>query len=256
LLVVAVCIPIHTAGFSPSAFGLQLLQLAIYVPVILFGLSNAAHFILAKMHASREGQFLVMLLTVAIAAIGAEAIHLEGIIGSFLAGLAVNRAVQHSEAKEQLEFLGNALFIPVFFITIGFLIDVRVFLTTLAENLPLVCGIVGTPILAKWLASVATQKRLGYATDEGCIMWALSLPQVAATLAVALTAYQAKNAAGAALIDEPMLNSVLVLVVVTSILGPVLTERFGQRMVAAGLAVTTAQESAEGTPDPDSGKTP
>jgi Kef-type K+ transport system membrane component KefB len=254
LLVVAICIPIHTAGFSPSAFGLQLLQLAIYVPVVLLGLSSAAHFILAKMHASREGQFLVMLLTVAIAAVGAEAIHLEGIIGAFLAGLAVNRAVQHSEAKEQLEFLGNTLFIPVFFITIGFLIDVGVFLNTLAKNLPLVCGIVATPVLAKWLASVATQKRLGYSTDEGLIMWALSLPQVAATLAVALTAFQAKNADGASLIDEPVLNSVLVLVVVTSILGPVLTERYGDRMVAAGLVVTTAQESADGAPCADSGK--
>jgi Kef-type K+ transport system membrane component KefB len=233
LLVVAVCIPIHMAGFSTNDLLLQLLQLAIYVPVVLIGLSSLAHFLMDKFHASKEGQFLIMLLIVAVAAIGAEAIHLEGIIGSFLAGLAVNRAVQHSQAKEELEFLGNTLFIPVFFITIGFLIDVRVFLQTLRENLALACGIVGTPIVAKWLASVATQKGLGYTRDEGLIMWALSLPQVAATLAVALTAYGAVNKAGDGLIDEPVLNSVLVLVVVTSVLGPVLTERFGKRMVAA-----------------------
>ena len=64
-------------------------------------------------------------------------------------------------------------------------------------------------------------------------MWALSLPQVAATLAVALTAYQVKNSAGVRLIDEPVLNSVFVLVVVTSVLGPILTERYGKRLVAA-----------------------
>jgi hypothetical protein len=63
-------------------------------------------------------------------------------------------------------------------------------------------------------------------------MWALALPQVAATLAVALTAYQAKDAAGNGLIDEPILNSILVLVVVTSVLGPILTEVFGARMAA------------------------
>jgi Kef-type K+ transport system membrane component KefB len=234
LLVVAVCIPIHKAGFSPTAFAIQLLQLAIYVPVVLFVLSRVAHFLIEKFHASKDGQFLIMLLIMAIAAIGAEAIRLEGIIGAFLAGLAVNRAVEHSKAKEELEFLGNTLFIPIFFITIGYQIEVPVFLTTLGQNLGLVCAIVATPIVAKWIASVATQKRLGYSRDEGLIMWALSLPQVAATLAVAIAAYHAKDAAGNGLIDEPVRNSVLVLVVVTAILGPILTERYGKRMVAAG----------------------
>jgi Kef-type K+ transport system membrane component KefB len=81
LLVVAVCIPIHTAGFSTSAFALQVLQLAIYVPVVLLGLSGVAHFLMKRLQDSKEGQFLAMLLIVVVAAIGAEAIHLEGIIG-------------------------------------------------------------------------------------------------------------------------------------------------------------------------------
>jgi Na+:H+ antiporter len=41
------------------------------------------------------------------------------------------------------------------------------------------------------------------------LMW--SLPQVAATLAAAVVAYQAKNAAGVRLIDEPVINTVVVL---------------------------------------------
>jgi Kef-type K+ transport system membrane component KefB len=230
LLVVAVCIPIHTAGFSISAFLIQLLELAIYVPVVLLVLSRAARYLLARFHATKESRLLVLLLIVAVAAIGAEAIHLEGIIGAFLAGLAVNRAIEHSEAKEELEFLGNALFIPMFFVTIGFLIDVGIFVDTIVRHLGLVCGIVATPIVAKWSAGVGTQKLFRYTRDEGLMMWALALPQVAATLAVALTAFEAKNSAGTPLIDEPILNSVIVLMVVTSVLGPVLTEMFGKRM--------------------------
>src|SRR5262245_10043986 len=230
LLVVAVCIPIHTTGFSASAFLTEILELVIYVPVVLFGLSRAAHYLMERFHASKEGQLLVMLLMVVAAAIGAEAIHLEGIIGAFLAGLAVNRAVENSHAKEQLESLGNTLFIPAFFVTIGFLIDVRVFVDTIMNNLPLVVGIVATPIVAKLIAGVVTQKSLGYTHDEGLIMWALALPQVAATLAVALTAYEALDSAGQHLIDEPILNSVIVLMVATSILGPVLTDVFGKRI--------------------------
>jgi Kef-type K+ transport system membrane component KefB len=230
LLVLALCIPIHTTGFSASAFGLQLLQLAIYVPVVIFGLGAAAHYLMKHVVKTKEGQFLVMLLVVAIAAVGAEAIHLEGIIGAFLAGLAVNRAVHQSQAKSELEFLGNSLFIPMFFITIGFLIDVRVFLDTLASNLDLVVGIVGGLIVSKWIAAIVTQKALGYSRTEGLMMWSLSLPQVAATLAAALTAYQAQSADGTRLIDEPVLNSIIVLMVATSLLGPILTEVFGKRM--------------------------
>ena len=136
LMVLAVCVPIHVAGFSARAFLLQLAQLAVYVPLVVFGLGALTRWLMPCVK-NKEGQFLVMLLVVAIAAIGAEAIHLEGIIGAFLAGLALNRAVQGSPAKQELEFLGNTLFIPMFFITVGFLIDVRVFATTLASHLGL-----------------------------------------------------------------------------------------------------------------------
>src|SRR5262245_4374256 len=56
LLVVAVCIPIHTAGFSPAAFLLQVVELAIYVPVVLIGLSALAHFLMVRLQANKDGQ--------------------------------------------------------------------------------------------------------------------------------------------------------------------------------------------------------
>jgi hypothetical protein len=63
-------------------------------------------------------------------------------------------------------------------------------------------------------------------------MWALTLPQVAATLAATLVAYDTRNALGQRLLDERMLNTVLVLLLVTAILGPVLTERVAPAMVS------------------------
>jgi hypothetical protein len=49
-------------------------------------------------------------------------------------------------------------------------------------------------------------------------------------LAAALVAFETRNAEGVRLIDEPVVNTVIVLMVVTSVLGPVLTERAGQRL--------------------------
>jgi Kef-type K+ transport system membrane component KefB len=244
LMVLAVCVPIHVAGFSVTAFLLQLAELAVYVPLVVFGLGALTRWLMPRVK-SKEGQFLVILLIVAIAAIGAEVIHLEGIIGAFLAGLALNQAVQDSPAKHELEFLGNTLFIPMFFITVGFLIDVRVFADTLASHLGLVVGIVGGLIASKLLAALLTQRAFNYSRYQGLVMWSLSLPQVAATLAAALVAYEAKDAQGRRLIDVPALNSVIVLMVVTSILGPILTEQFGKRLKAAGqTSAPSASEAA------------
>jgi Kef-type K+ transport system membrane component KefB len=229
LLVLAICIPIHVSGFAPDTFAIQVLQLAIYVPAVLLGLGWVARKLFA-LKLPKEGQFALMLLLVAIAAVAAEAIHLEGIIGAFLAGLAVNTATRNSQAKHELEFIGNHLFIPVFFLTIGFLIDLRTFASTLVTHFWLVFGIVGGLIGAKFLAAEIARRVFYYSRIEGLTMWSLSMPQVAATLAAALVAYDTTNAAGERLIGEPVLNSVIVLLVVTSVLGPILTARFAKQL--------------------------
>jgi Kef-type K+ transport system membrane component KefB len=238
LLVLAICLPIHSSGFSASAFALQIGELMAYVLLVLVGLSALAHWLIARMGDSKERQVTLILLIIALAGFGAEVINLEPIIGAFLAGLAVNRALSRSEAKTKLEFLGDTLFIPMFFVSIGFLIDVQVFLRTLIDRAGLVVGIVGGLIAAKLLAAYLTKRVFGYSRSQGHLIWSLSLPQVAATLAAAIVAYQTKNAAGAPLIDEPVINTVLVLVVVTSILGPMLTEYFGQKRLAEQEAAT------------------
>jgi hypothetical protein len=61
-------------------------------------------------------------------------------------------------------------------------------------------------------------------------VWSLTLPQVAATLAATLVAYDTFDPSHRRLLDERMLNVVLVLMLATSILGPVLTERFAPRL--------------------------
>ena len=72
----------------------------------------------------------------------------------------------------------------------------------------------------------------GYSQNERLNIWSLTLPQVAATLAATLVAHDTLNSAGQRLLDDRMFNIVLVLVFVTSVLGPILTERFASRLSA------------------------
>jgi Kef-type K+ transport system membrane component KefB len=232
LLVLAICLPIHSSGFSTSAFVLQIFEMLAYIVLVFVGVSALGRWLIQWTSGSKERQLVLILLIVAVAGFGAEAINLEPIIGAFLAGLAINRTLSSSEAKGQLEFLGNTLFIPMFFVSIGFLINVWVFMNTLVSKTGLVVGIVGGLIAAKFVAAQLTQRLFHYSSSQGHLIWSLSLPQVAATLATAIVAFQCKNAEGVRLIDQSVVNAVLVLVVVTSVLGPMLTEYFGRQRLA------------------------
>jgi len=232
LLVLAICLPIHTSGFSISVILFHLFGLAIYVPLLLFGVERLGKFFLNRVGESEDNKTLFMLAIMAIAAGGAELIHLEGIIGAFLAGLAVGGVVRSGPVRERLDTLGNTLFIPMFFIMLGALIDPTSFMRMSLRDYGFMLSIVSGLIFAKWLAARVTCRIAGYSHVERTLMWSLSLPQVAATMAAALVAYQTINSAGERLISERVLDIALVLMMVTVILGPIITERAAKKLTA------------------------
>ena len=233
ILVLAICLHIHLAGFSASALGLELLELVIYVPAVLLGLSWIARFLLRRYGTSKSGRVLILFLLMATAAQGAEWIQLEGIIGAFLAGIATKRAFRDTPTEDALEVISHSLFIPAFFVSAGFLIDFKIFFATLLHHPLLVVGIVGGLLAGKWIAAWLASQAFGYNRDDRFMMFSLSVPQVAATLAVALVAYGAKNFAGVRLIDEPVLNATIVLVIVTSFAGLVWAGKASARLKRA-----------------------
>lgn len=235
LLMLAICLTTHQVGFEARAIAIQLGELAVFIVVMVFVLGPVGRWAFDRLGRTDEASFTLMLAIVALGATFAEALKLEGILGAFLAGLAVNEAVRDTEAKEKMEFLGNNFFVPAFFIVTGFLVDLRVFAETLWFNAGMVFAIVFGLIGGKWLAADLVGRAWRLPTAERGLMATLTMPQVAATLAAALVGYQAVNKAGERLIDTPMLNTVLVLVIVTSVLGPVLTERYVRR--AGGKAI-------------------
>lgn len=230
IFVLAICLPIHLSGFDPKGVLIEILWLALYVPAVLLGLSWLAKKMLSVMGTTKSARALIMLLVMAIAAQVAEWIGMEGIIGAFLAGVALKRAFGDVPSDDSLEIMSQTLFIPVFFIAAGFLVDFKVFFATLRDQPLLVVGVLGALFGGKWLAAEIAGRLLGYGPPDRRLMFSLSVPQVAATLAVALVAYATKNAAGQRLIDEPMLNATVVLVIVTSLIGLILTDRAAKQL--------------------------
>ena len=92
-------------------------------------------------------------------------------------------------------------------------------------------GLIGALVVGKWIAAEGAGRAFGYAPAARRTLWSLTLPQLAATLAATLVATKTFNAAGQPLIDGRILNSVLLMVLVTAIVGPVLTQRFAPKML-------------------------
>ena len=231
LVVFAVCLSTYERGFSVSVLLVQLVEIIAFVLFVLFVVSRVAAYALKKVE-DREDTFFTLLFGImAIAAFLAGLVHLPGIVGAFLAGLALNEAAQGKTAEEKLGFLANTFFIPAFFLVTGFLINPVVFVRSLINNFGLATAILLALVIGKGLAAEIAGRIFKYSQAARMTIWSLTLPQVAATLAATLVGVKTVDPAGHHLIDDRVLNAVFVLMLSTSILGPVMTQHFAPLML-------------------------
>ena len=230
MLVLAITVSVHVTGFSWGFLGLQLLELAIFVPLIFFGAGNLARKAILRYGQKPESRMMILLTVIAICAEAAQIINLEGIVGAFLVGIAVKRAVRGKFAVQELEITAHAIFIPAFFLTTGFLVNFRLLSATAVSRPGLVMGFIAALVIGKYLAAWLSTRCFAEFRSNTSFVWSLSLPQMAATLAAAVVAYNTVNNDGARLLDGACVNAVLVLVVATCIAGPILSERYAKRI--------------------------
>jgi Kef-type K+ transport system membrane component KefB/nucleotide-binding universal stress UspA family protein len=235
MLVLAVSVAIHGWAFTPAKILTLLGWLTVYSAVVVSGFDWAGKEFFRRSGEDEGNQFLFVLLTVFLSVVGAQLIGVEKIIGAFLAGLAVNEAVGDGPVKEKVMFVGSVLFIPIFFVDLGLLINLPAFaknIGTLKVTLLVVIGLISSKFLAAFLAKLVYR----YNWQEMLTMWSLSVPQVGATLAATLVGYRV------GLLPIGVLNSVIVLMLVTSTIGPLITSK-----VAVGL--TSSQRDQLTNPD-------
>lgn len=165
-------------------------------------------------------QYIFVLVMVFLGAYLAELAGLEAIIGSFLAGLALNRLIPHtSPLMHRVEFIGNAIFIPFFLIGVGMLIDYRAFFTSFDTiKVGVIMIIVAT--VAKYAAAWLTQKTFRLSVDQRRIIFGLSNAQAAATLAAVMVGYnvilgQTPEGEPIRLLNESVLNGTILMILVT-----------------------------------------
>ncbi len=156
---------------------------------VLFGFPFIGRWFFKKIKDDQTTHFVFVLAMVFLAAFLAELAGIEGIIGAFLAGLALNQLIPHTSAlMNRIEFAGNAIFIPFFLISVGMIVDLRVLLK--GHDALIIAGtLTAMALVTKWLAAFFTQKIFGYTATQRNLIFGLSTSHAAATIAVILIGY-------------------------------------------------------------------
>ncbi|KIO52132.1 cation:proton antiporter [Flavobacterium hibernum] len=195
-------------------------------------------------------QYIFVIVMIYLAALLAELAGIEAIIGAFFAGLALNRLIPHtSSLMNRVEFVGNAIFIPFFLISVGMLIDFNAFIQSW-ETLGVASIMLIASIGGKYVAAILTKKTFSLTNDEGTLIFGMSAASAAATLASVMVGYNIilfENEAGepVRLLNEHVLNGSILLILVSCTISSFVSMASAQRIADSDKEETVAGTSHE-----------
>ncbi len=229
LLVLAVVVGM-TSGEIDNYFGLRLsLSFIIFSSVIMLLFPLIARWFFKRFD-DNVSQYIFVLVMVFLGAVLSEIAGIEGIIGAFLAGLALNRLIPRtSPLMNRIDFVGNAIFIPFFLLSVGMLIDHRAFFHD-AETLIVAATMSVIATVGKFIPAWIVQKSFSFSVDQRRLIFGLSNAQAAATLAAVLVGYnviigQTADGEPIRLLSESILNGTIIMILVTCTIASFETQR-------------------------------
>ena len=148
----------------------------------------------------------------------------EEILGAFLAGVSLNTVIRRRKVlSEHIQFVGRMLFIPFFFIATGMRLELDVFADPGTWLLAAV--MFATVILGKGAASWYAGRAFSYTPMWRTLMFGLTIPQAAATLAVTVIGREA------GLLDARAVDAVIIVIFLTCTAGPIIARYAGNRVL-------------------------
>jgi Kef-type K+ transport system membrane component KefB/nucleotide-binding universal stress UspA family protein len=211
-------------GALTAVFWVTLVPSAVLVTVaVVAGLPRLATRFFAGLGQAQALRFVFVLASLFVVASAFQLIGIEAIVGAFLAGLALNRSVPNGGAlMARLDFVGATLFVPLFLLATGMLIDLQVLMDP--RTLLLGAAFTGVVVVAKLGAAWLSGRLFGYDRNEIGAMFALSAAQAAATLAAIVVGLQV------GLIDTETVNAAMLVILATCVAASLTASRYAPRL--------------------------
>jgi Kef-type K+ transport system membrane component KefB len=223
LLVLAVTVNVHREGeFDPMSLIKLIGMLGVYCAVIIYSYPRLTRYFF-KAYGDKVTQYVYVMALVFLSAWVAQLIGLEPILGAFFTGLVLNRYIpMASPLMSSIEFVGNAIFIPYFLISVGMMINVRVIFNV--ETLTVASIMLAVAIVSKWIPAYVTQKRHRLGKSSRRVMFGLTTAHTAVALAVVTLGHNL------GMFDQTILNATIVVILFSCALAPIVTSAAAPRL--------------------------
>jgi len=236
VLVMLAFISAATQGSLSAMFWIRIvLSISAFSFLILWGVPKISIWFFKNLEGESGSQYIFVLVMLFISGLLARAAGIEPIIGAFLAGLALSNLIPPTSAlMNRISFIGNNLFIPVFLISVGMIVDFSVLFNGLGA-LIFAVTMVAVAIASKFIAAWIMQLIFKYTNTERQVIFGLSVSHAAAIIAVVFVGYNLK------LIGLDVLNGAIMIILASCFIGSFITERYGRKLAVAEAAKVPAK---------------
>ena len=236
LTVLAVVIKIHS-GEGEAVFWMRLaVGFACLAAVSIYFLPRVGRWFYRHVPAGDPAEYLFLFSSLlAVSSISGLA-GFEPIVGAFLAGLSLNPLVSdRSRLMDRVHFAGDTLFIPIFLISVGMMVDYRMFILG-AHGWIVISLMTAVAVGAKFTASRLAGLFFKFKREKSLLMFGMVVNKAGVTIATATIGYHV------GLFGQEVMNGAVVIIFVTCMIGPWVTENYGRRY---SLSLSTATRDRE-----------
>ena len=192
-----------------------------------------------KRRSDSTSGFLVVMTLMAMSAWMADWSGIEGILGAFMCGVSLNRLVPNrGPVMQRINFVGNNLFVPLFLLGVGMMIDVH-YLWSGWTTIAIAVVMIGTKLAGKWIAAWIAQKQFQMEAEERRLMFGLTHATAAGTLAIVTIGYQSH------IFTNEILNASVLMILVLCTTASFVTEYAAKRLALQEQARLEADKTDE-----------
>ena len=215
-------------GWSHSAqsiteYAIQLSLVVVFLLSVLWLFPRFARMFF-KRYRDPISEFVVVMLMLVGSALLSDLAGLEGILGAFLCGVSLNRLLPNrSPLMGRINFVGNSIFVPLFLISVGLMIDIHAFWSGWS-TLTIAVVMITTKLIGKSLSAWIAQAVFRFSKHERQLVFGLSHATAAGTLAIVTIAYQM------GILSSDVLNASVLMILVLCTTSSFITEHAAKEL--------------------------
>lgn len=223
LIVLAVVEQWNNTAQTTLDYIIQLAILTLFLLSVLWLFPSFARMFF-KRYREPISEFMVVMLMLVGSALLADWAGLEGILGAFLCGVSLNRLLPNrSPLMGRINFMGNSVFVPLFLISVGLMINIEAFWSSWTTII-IAAVMILTKLVGKSLAAWIAQGVFRFSKHERQLVFGLSHATAAGTLAIVTIAYQMS------IVSSEVLNAAVLMILVLCTTASFITEHAAKEL--------------------------